>query len=472
MRATTGLRERLAGYFAAERDRQLGELREFLRIESVSAHESHAQDMERAAAFVADDLRRSGLEKVEVLHGEGHPLVWAEHRPHEDRPTILIYGHYDVQPPDPLELWHSPPFTPELRDGRIYARGVSDDKGPLFVALKAIEALRATLGELPVNVRFLVEGEEEIGSVHLGSVVACERERLRADLVLSADGAMWRATEPSLTLAAKGLCGLEVELRTANQDLHSGRHGGGVPNALHALVEMLASLHGPDGRVTVPGFYDRVQELTPEEKAEIAALGFDEDGYRAALGMRELYGEQGYATLERQWARPTLELNGLGGGYQGEGGKTVVPREARAKLTCRLVPDQDPEEILALVSAEIERRCPTYATVTVQPEGGLGRRYRMPPDHPVLSLAADVLEEVTGKPPVRVRMGGTEPCAELFQRELGIPTLFYSFSTSDEQYHAPNEFFRLERFDQGLMAWALLLARLAEPSADRIMAGR
>ncbi len=473
MKEGGSLRETLERYFAAARQRQLDELFAFLRIESVSAQKAHAGDMDLAAAFVADDLRRSGLQKVEVMRAGGHPVVWAEHLGRSGAPTVLIYGHYDVQPPEPLDLWNSPPFTPDVRDGRIYARGVSDDKGPLFVALKAIEALKATLGELPVNVRFLIEGEEEIGSLHLAPFVAQHREDLRADLVLSADGAMWRASEPSLTLAAKGLCGLEIQLETANQDLHSGRHGGGVPNALHVLAELLAGLHGPDGRVQVQGFYDDVLELTQAERAEIARLSFDEDAYRKSLGMRALFGEQGYSTLERQWTRPTLELNGMGGGYQGEGGKTVVPREAMAKLTCRLVPDQEPEEIQALVAAEIERRCPPWARVTVRREGGLARWYRMPHDHPVLPLAAEVLEEVTQRPPVKVRMGGTEPCAELFQRELGIPTLFYSFSTSDEQYHAPNEFFRLERFDQGLLAWALLLARLPEGlRAEPISAGR
>ncbi len=460
MKGDGSLREALERYFARERRRQIDELFAFLRIESVSTQASHQKDMDLAAAFVADDLRRSGLSAVEVMRAGGHPVVWAEDLAKRGAPTVLIYGHYDVQPPEPLELWSSPPFTPDLREGRIYARGVSDDKGPLFVALKAIEALKATMGELPVNVRFLIEGEEEIGSLHLEQFVAQHLEALRADLVLSADGAMWRASEPSLTLAAKGLCGLEIHLETANQDLHSGRHGGGVPNALHVLAELLAGLHGPDGRVQVRGFYDDVLELTPAERAEIAALSFDEDAYRRSLGMSALVGEQGYSTLERQWSRPTLELNGMGGGYQGEGGKTVVPREAMAKLTCRLVPDQDPEAIQALVAAEIERCCPPCARVAVRPEGGLSRWYRMPSDHPVLPLAAEVLREVTGKAPVRVRMGGTEPCAELFQRELGIPTLFYSFSTSDEQYHAPNEFFRLERFDQGLLAWALLLARL------------
>ena len=458
----------LAQHFQAQRERQLGELMRFLGIESISAQGTHADDMERAAGFVADDLRRSGMARVEVMRGRHHPFVLAEHVVDPALPTVLIYGHYDVQPPDPLPLWHSAPFAPEVREGRIYARGVSDDKGPLFIALKAVEALFATRGALPVNVRFLVEGEEEIGSLHLGPFVEAHQDRLQADLVLSADGAMWRPTEPSLTLAAKGLCGLEVHLVTANQDLHSGRHGGGVPNALHALVELLAGLHAPDGSVAVPGFYDRVLELTPAERAEIAALDFDEDAYRRSLGMSELVGEAGYGTLERQWCRPTLELNGMGGGYQGEGGKTVVPCEAVAKLTCRLVPDQQPAEVQELVAREIRRRCPPWARVEVRPEGGLGRWYRMPPDHPALEIAAGVLREVTGKAPVRVRMGGTEPCAEVFQRVLGVSTLFYSFSTADEQYHAPNEFFRLERFDQGLMAWALLLSRLGELSRAAI----
>ncbi|MDA8344824.1 MAG: dipeptidase [Thermaerobacter sp.] len=454
--------ESLEGYLQAERGRQLEELLDFLRIESVSAQSAHGQDMARAAGFVAADLRRTGFDRVEVLATGGHPVVWAEHLPQPGGPTVLIYGHYDVQPPDPLERWHTPPFVPDLREGRIYARGASDDKGPLFIALKALEALRRTAGELPLNVRCLIEGEEELGSIHLEPFVAAHHEMLQADLVLSADGAMWRASEPSLTLAAKGLCGVEVRLWTANQDLHSGRHGGGVPNALHVLAELVAGLHDALGRVTVEGFYDRVRNLTAAERTEIATLDFDEEAYRGVLGLGELWGEEGYSTLERQWARPTLELNGMGGGYQGEGGKTVVPSEAMAKITCRIVPDQDPDEIRSLLQETLLRRTPPYARIEVAAQGGSSNWYRMPPDHPVLALAGEVLQEVTGRGPVRVRMGGTEPCADLFQRELGVSTLFYSFSTADEQYHAPNEFFRLERFDQGLRAWAILLAHLPE----------
>lgn len=452
----------LEEFFRGARERNLAELMEFLRIESISAQTAHRDDMRLAASFVAERLRRIGLRRVEVMETEGHPVVWAEHCPHADRPTVLIYGHYDVQPPDPIDRWVSPPFAPDLRQDRIYARGVSDDKGPLFIALKALEALRTTAGELPLNVRCLIEGEEEIGSLHLRHFVAEHRDILRCDLVVSADGAMWRASEPSLTVGSKGLCGLEVRVRTANQDLHSGRHGGGVPNALHVLVDLLAGLHDADGRVLVEGFYDRVAELDPQERAEIAALDFDEAAYRAALGISTLMGESGYSTLERQWARPTLEVNGMYGGYQGEGGKTVVPSEAFAKITCRLVPMQRPEEIRDLVADALRRRTPPGVEIEIATQGGSSLWYRMPSDHPALSVAGEVLQEVTGRPPVRVRMGGTEPCADLFQDELGVATLFYSFSTSDEQYHAPNEFFRLERFDAGVMAWALLLQRLPE----------
>ena len=452
----------LRRYLAGRRPEQIEELLGFLRIESVSTQPEHRDDMRRAAAFVAGQLRAAGFGEVEILETGGHPVVWAEHVVGPEAPTVLIYGHYDVQPPDPLELWTSPPFVPTILGGRIYARGVSDDKAPLYIALQALRALRDLQGGPRCNVRVLAEGEEEMGSVHLAPTVVAHRDRFAADLVLSADGAMWRPGEPSLTLSAKGLCGLEVRVRTADQDLHSGRHGGGVPNALHALAEILAGLHDADGRVQVQGFYDRVRPLTAGDRAEIAALDFDEDQYRQSLGIAELTGEAGYSTLERQWARPTLEVNGMGGGYQGAGGKTVVPREAFAKITCRLVPDQEPEEVVALVRAEIARRAPRGARVEVAEEGGRSRPYRMPADHPVLPLAAEVLLEAMGRAPVRVRMGGTEPCAELFLSAFGAPTLFFSFSTVDEQYHAPNEFFRLERFDQGLVAWTELLRRLPE----------
>lgn len=447
-------------YLARNRQRHLDELYEYLRIPSVSALPENGADVRRAGRWVAEQLRAAGVETVEILETGGNPVVYGEWLGAQGTPTVLIYGHYDVQPPDPLDKWETPPFEPSVRDGRLYARGVSDDKAPMFQTIKVVEALLAVAGRLPLNVKFLFEGEEEVGSPNLRPFIANHTERLAADLVLSADGAMWRATEPSITVASKGLCGLEVHVTTARTDLHSGRHGGGVPNALHALAEIIAGLHDGKGRVAVPGFYDRVLPLSPAERAQFAALPFDEEDYRQDLEIEALVGEDGYTTLERQWTRPTLDCNGMWGGFEGEGSKTVIPCEAHAKITCRLVRDQNPEEVIGLVEEHIRRIAPKGARVRVDRLTDGALPYQIPVDLPALRAAGAALEEVMGTPAVYVRMGGTIPCAEDFLNLLGAYTLFFSFSTADEQFHAPNEFFRLDRFDTGLRAWATLLQAL------------
>lgn len=455
----------LAQYFHEHRSRHLGELDQFLRIPSVSTLPEHQPDIRRAAEWVAGQLRTVGIDAVRLIETGGHPVVYGEWlKAAATAPTILVYGHYDVQPPDPLEKWTTPPFDPAYRENRIYARGVSDDKGPSFIALKAAEALIAVHGHLPLNVKFLFEGEEEIGSPSLSPFVAAHRALLAADIVISADGGMWRASEPSITMSGRGMCALEVALTTARIDLHSGRHGGAVPNALHALAELIASLHDQDGRVAVAGFYDQVRELSAAERARLAALPFDPEEYRRSLDLPALYGEPGYSTLERQWTRPTIDVVGMWGGFQGEGSKTVIPCEAHAKITCRLVADQRPADIVPLVAAHLERHVPTGARITIHRFPGASLPYDMPEDLPALQAAQAVLEEVMGLPAVRVRMGGTLPAAEIFQSILGVYTLFFSFSTADEQYHAPNEFFRLERFDAGVRAWAALWQRLGDRS--------
>jgi acetylornithine deacetylase/succinyl-diaminopimelate desuccinylase-like protein len=450
----------LNAYFATNRDRLFAELQEWLRIPSISALPAHHADVRAAAEWLCARLRKAGIANARLVETPGNPVVYGEWLQAPGAPTYLIYGHYDVQPVDPLDKWQSPPFTPTVRDGRVYARGASDDKGPLFQAVAAVESLLALHGRLPVNLKFLLEGEEECGSPNLRPFVESHKELLACDLAISADGAMWRASEPSLTIAGKGLCGLEVHLTTARTDLHSGRYGGAVPNALHAMAELVAGLHAPDGRIAVAGFYDDVTPLSPEDRVQFAALPFDEEAFREELGLPALFGEAGYSTLERNWARPTLDVNGMWGGFQGEGGKTVIPCEAHAKLTCRLVPNQRPERILDLIEAHIRARTPVGARVTVTREAGNALPYGMPADLPELKVAARVLEAVMGKPALYVRMGATIPVAETFQTNLGAYTLFYSFSAVDEQYHAPNEFFRLERFDAGLTAWAMLLEQL------------
>jgi acetylornithine deacetylase/succinyl-diaminopimelate desuccinylase-like protein len=373
---------------------------------------------------------------------------------------VLIYGHYDVQPEDPLEQWASPPFRPTLRDGRLYARGASDDKGPMLIPIKVAEAFFAIQGRLPINVKFMIEGEEEIGSRHLEAFVAQHKDLLAADVVISADGAMWRIDEPSLTVANRGLAGLELTLKGPGKDLHSGRHGGSVANPLHAMARLIASLHQPDGRVAVAGFYDRVLALSPAERAEIAALPFDEAAYLAQVGASAAVGEPGYTTLERQWTRPTLEVNGMWGGYQGPGGKTIVPSEAHAKITCRLVPDQDPDEIVRMVRHHLEAHVPPGTRLTILPGGERSRSASIRRDHKVLKAAEAALTDTYGKAPLIVRMGGTLPVAEIFQRLMGLDTVYFSFSTGDEDFHAPNEFFRVHRLHEGLAAWARLWERL------------
>jgi acetylornithine deacetylase/succinyl-diaminopimelate desuccinylase-like protein len=443
-------------HLEAGHDRILAELKEFTAIPSVSTNPSHAADVRAAGTWVAAQLAAAGPLTVRTMPTPGASVVYAEWLGAAGAPTVLIYGHYDVQPEDPLEQWVSPPFTPTLRDGRLYARGVSDDKGPLLIPIKVAEAFFAIHGRLPINVKFMIEGEEEIGSRHLEAFVAQNKNLLAADVVLSADGAMWRIDEPSLTVANRGLAGLELTLEGPAKDLHSGRHGGSVANPLHAMARLIASLHQPDGRVAVAGFYDRVRELTAAERAEIAALPFNEAAYLAQVGTSMAVGEPGYGTLERQWTRPTLEVNGMWGGYQGPGSKTVVPSVAHAKITCRLVPDQDPEEVEALITRHLERHVPPGTTLTIDAGDHRARPAHIARDHPVLKAAEAALAEVYGVRPLIVRMGGTVPVAEIFQRLMGLDTVYFSFSTGDEDFHAPNEFFRVHRLHEGLAAWAHL----------------
>jgi acetylornithine deacetylase/succinyl-diaminopimelate desuccinylase-like protein len=441
-------------HLAAHHDKILAELIEFARIPSVSTDPRHREDTARAAEWVAAQLRQAGPIDVRTVATGGHPVVYGEWLGAPKAPTLLVYGHYDVQPPDPLERWLSDPFEPEVRDGRLYGRGVSDNKGPMLVPLRVAQAFFATRGALPLNVKFVFEGEEEIGSRNLEPFVAANRELLRADAVLSADGAMWRIDEPSITVGCRGVTGLELTLTGANRNLHSGRYGGSIPNALHAIAELIAGLHSHDGRVAVEGFYDDVAQLPDRERRAIAELPFDEARFLAEVGAPAPFGEPGYTTLERQWIRPTLEVNGMWGGYQGQGSQTVTPNEAHAKLSCRLVPDQQPDTIRALVVRHLETHVPAGVTLRVGGERHSAMPYRIPSDHPGLLIAERVLTQVYRKKPLRVRMGSTLPVSELFKRALGIDTVFFSFSTADEDFHSPNEFFRVHRLHEGLEAWA------------------
>ena len=449
-------------HLARRHDRIFADLVELASIPSVSTDPAHAADVAAAARWVADALAAAGPFSVRTIPTAGNPVVYGEWLGAPGAITVLVYGHYDVQPADPIEKWQSPPFTPTVRDGRLYARGVSDDKGPMLIPIATAASFFAVDGRLPVNVKCMFEGEEEIGSPSLDAFIQEHRALLAADVVLSADGAMWRVNEPSLTVASRGLASLDVTLTSAAKDLHSGRHGGSVANPLHAMARLIASLHDDDGRVAVAGFYDDVRELSADERAAIAALPFDDGAYLEQVGAPAAFGEPGYSTLERQWTRPTLEVNGMWGGYQGPGRKTVIPSEAHAKITCRLVPDQDPDAIVALVRRHLESHVPPGTRLVVSPGDHGARAAHVPSDHFALAAADRALQAVYGVKPLVVRMGGTVPIVELFQRHMNLDTLFFSFSTADEDYHAPNEFFRIHRLHEGLEAWARLWTILAE----------
>lgn len=452
-------------HLRGNRDRILSKLVEFASIPSVSTDPAHAADIDRAARWVAAEVAAAGPFTVRTLPTAGNPVVYGEWLGATGKPTVLVYGHYDVQPADPLEKWHSPPWTPTVRDGRLYARGVSDDKGPMLIPIAVAEAFFATAGGLPINLKLMFEGEEEIGSRHLDAFVQQHKEVLAADVVVSADGAMWRIDEPSLTVASRGLCGLELTLTAASKDLHSGRHGGGVANPLHAMAALIASLHESNGRVAVAGFYDEVRDLSSDERAALAELPYDERAYLAQVGCPSAFGEPGYTTLERQWTRPTLEVNGMWGGYQGPGQKTVIPSDAHAKITCRLVPDQHPDEVAARVGRHLEAQVPPGTRLSLSLADHGSRAAHIAMDHFALKAAGAALYATYGVRPVVVRMGGTVPISELFQRHMGLDTVFFSFSTADEDFHAPNEFFRVHRLHEGLEAWARYWKILGETGA-------
>jgi acetylornithine deacetylase/succinyl-diaminopimelate desuccinylase-like protein len=425
---------------------QLSDLSELLAIPSVSL--AGGAPMRAAAEWVAARLAFAG---GRVVESDGHPIVLGEMAGPPGAPTILVYGHYDVQPAGDEREWETPPFAPSVRDGRIYARGATDDKGPVFVALETARAFERA-GGAPLNVRFLIEGEEEIGSPSLSGFLAAHADELAADVVVSADGAMWRPSEPSVSVAAKGLLALDLEVTGAATDLHSGRHGGAVQNPNHALARILASLHDADGRVAVPGFYAGVRPVALPEVA------FDEEAYRREIGVPALFGEPGFSTLERLWTRPTLEVNGIEGG----GSFTVIPRRAAAHVTCRLVPGQEPDAVLAAIERHVRDVAPPGVEVRVHAQPGAVPAYEIATDHPAVRAAVGALQHAyPGSEPLLVRIGGTLPAAVLFERELGLKTLLFSFSTADEQLHAPNEFFRLDRVDSGIDAWSDLWRRLS-----------
>ena len=441
----------------AREGRMLESLGEYLRLPSVSTDAAYEDGMEAARGWLEGYLASIGFGEVRRLHGGGHPALFAQRLDAPaGAPTLLVYAHYDVQPPDPAEAWTSPAFEPAVRDGRLYARGASDDKGPAMIALHALAGFVAVRGRPPVNVKLLLEGEEETGSPSLPAILEANRELLAADAVLSADGARWRADLPSVNVGSRGNGGLGFTVRTAAKDLHSGRYGGAVANALHVMADVVSGLHGADGGVAVEGFHDGIETPAEAERAAMAGIDFDEGAWLEAAGARAA-GEAGFTTLERLWVRPTLELNGLWGGYTGSGAKTVVPREARAKLTVRLVTGQDPAHVEACLRRHLEAACPAHATLEIEDRHGWTGAYTLPQDHWLLRAAEGALETTTGRAPVRVRIGATLPPMRAVRDALGIETVTFSFSTADEDYHAPDEFLRLSSVREGLAAWTALL---------------
>jgi acetylornithine deacetylase/succinyl-diaminopimelate desuccinylase-like protein len=449
-------------YLVEHQSQHQNELLQFLSIPSISSLPTHAADVQRAAQWVADRLTVAGLEHVQILATGGHSVVYGEWLHAPEKPTVLIYGHFDTQPVDPLELWTYPPFEPTIIEDRVYARGASDDKGNMFTPILGVEALLKTEGTLPVNVKFFLEGQEEIGSPQLPSFIAKHRDLLACDLVLSSDGGQYSEDQPSLMLSAKGLAAAQIDVRGPKGDLHSGLYGGAVPNPIHALVALLASLRSPEGKILVEGFYDSVLPLSDADRAAIADIPFDSHEYQEKVGVTALLAEPGYTSQEYLAARPTLEINGIWGGFQGEGVKTVLPAEAHAKITCRLVVDQNPATIVKLIAKHVEKHTPPGVQVTVRPLPGTAQPYLISADHWGNRAAADVLEELYGKAPYHERTGGSIPVCELFLTHLGAYTVCFAFGLEDEQIHAPNEFYRLSSFRRGPIAYCKMLHRLAQ----------
>ena len=435
-------------------ERFTDELKELLRLPSISADPAYADAVRATAQAVSQHLQRIGLNNVEVCATPGYPVVYADYTVGPDAPTVLVYGHYDVQPADPLELWETPPFEPTVRttpihpDGALFARGACDDKGQFFMHVKAIEAMLAQ-GPLPCNVKFMIEGEEEVGSANLAWFVERNRERLACDVILISDTGMLAPGIPSITTGLRGLAYMEVELTGPNRDLHSGLYGGAVANPLNALAQLIASLHDADGKITLPGFYHDVADLPAETRADLGRAPFDLDAYKKALDLTDVVGETGYTTLERAGIRPTLDVNGLWGGYTGEGAKTVIPSKAFAKISMRLVPDQNPEKIAELFQKHLESNAPKGTTVRVTPHHG-GWAYVCPPDHPGYLAAHQAVAQTFGKEPVPVRSGGSIPIVALFEKELNAKSILLGFGYDSDAIRSPNEHYGLANYRKGI----------------------
>jgi acetylornithine deacetylase/succinyl-diaminopimelate desuccinylase-like protein len=444
----------MQSYINQHKDRFIAELSDLLRIPSVSADSRHKEDVRRAAGYIREKLRQAGADHTELSETAGHPIVYGEKLVGPDRPTVLVYGHYDVQPADPLNLWETPPFEPTIRqtrfhpDGAIFARGACDDKGQVYAHIKAFEGLVAT-GNLSCNIKFMIEGEEEVGSDNLGIFVRENKEKLKADVILISDTSILANDTPSLESGLRGLSYVEVEVTGPNRDLHSGVYGGGVANPINVLCEMIASLKDADGHITIPGFYDEVVELSQAERDELAKAPFDQEAYNQDLEIGDVAGEKGYTTPERTSIRPTLDVNGIWGGYTGEGAKTVLPSKAYAKISMRLVPQQHPDQITELFKNHFQSIAPKTVKVVVRPHHG-GHPVVTPTDSVGFRAASQAFEEAWGKKPIPTRGGGSIPIVALFEKELGLKSVLMGFGLDSDAIHSPNEHFGIFNYLKGI----------------------
>ncbi len=454
-----------ADYLETHREALEADLCELLRIPSVSADSTHRQDVQRAADWLTDKFNSLGL-ATEQLETSGNPVVYAESTAVPDRPTVLVYGHYDVQPPDPLEEWISPPFTPTRRDGNIYARGATDDKGQMLTHVLSAQAWLQAEQQLPIQLKFLIEGEEEVGSHGLSEILEPQRERLACDAVVISDTSQFSRGQPAITYGLRGIAYFELQMTGPKQDLHSGSFGGAVANPLNALTSVMSALIDDQGRIQIPRFYDAVLPLTDRERAQFAALPFRESAFKSQLGVEALSGEAGFSTLERRWARPTFDIHGLTGGYQGEGGKTVLPARAAAKFSFRLVPDQEPAAVAESLRAFLESICPVGVRMElIDLHGAPG--FVVPLDSPHVTAAARAIELGFGRPPVFIREGGSIPIAAELSRQLDADTLLLGWGLDDDNTHSPNEKFCLADFHRGIKSSAYLWSELAKIDLSR-----
>lgn len=441
-------------YIKENEQNYIEELKEFLRIPSISTLAENNDDMKTCAQFVADKLKAAGMSRVEIFPTEGHPIVYGEWLGAPGNPTVLVYGHYDVQPVDPIELWENPPFEPVVKDGKIWARGATDDKGQLFIHVKSVEAFFKNFGSLPVNVKFLIEGEEEIGSIHLESFIKQNTELLKCNAVVISDTSLYDKGIPTLTYALRGLTYMEVEVTGPNQDLHSGSFGGAVANPINILADMISKLHDKNGRVTIPGFYKDVLSLTKAEKENIKRLRFSEKKFAKELGVAELKGEKGFSTLERIWARPTLDCNGIIGGFTGKGAKTVLPSKATAKISMRLIPNQDPNKVAKQFTKHFKSLAPKSVKVDVTYIHG-GSPCIIPLSDKATVSATKAMEKAFNKKIVYMREGGSIPVVNTFMKSLKAPAVLMGIGLNSENLHSPNEHFDLNHFQLGIISSAL-----------------